>query len=208
MSWIPDIPGVMVLLQRIEADNAPMRNASKLFWLFYTGSMNPEEFRIRMAWWRDYHFEQLDRGAEGFLDSNIEAVMLRGFKNPEEAAQTTVDRLDSLADKTRASYQPDEPDDPVRLYVYAYLESTRLVRLLKVEGYSDRSREILSSALNAFNRLQNMVGKGPYLDVPWSLGEGAIFRCALVVRVWIVYRCIGVISSHHSIPYAKIRRRL
>lgn len=118
-----------------------------------------------MAWWKSYHAEQVPRGG-GFLDPEIEAIMLRGFEEPESAAQAVVDRLDILAETKKVPYRPDEIDDRIGLYVFTHIEASRLIRLLHVDGHSERTREVLSNALNAFNRYEKTIEGSS--DIPLS----------------------------------------
>jgi len=163
MSWIPDIPRTLVTLGHIESGKAPLRFSTKLFWSFCTDIMAPDDFYRRMAWWKDYDKRSVQKEG-GWLDKDIENVMLQGYENPDVAAQIVLDRLDALAESRRVPYHPDEPDDAAGLYVEAHLESTRLTRLLKSEGYSERSRETISNALKALSRFQASAGLEQHMD--------------------------------------------
>jgi len=165
MSWIPSVPRVLVLLESIEAGKNPLQDCSDLFWLFCIHSMPPEEFRSRMASFEAYHARQVQSGG-GFTDPGIEAVMLQGFKNPEKAAQVVLDRLDAVSKMKQVPYQPDEADDPTALYVVTHIEATRLVRLLRVEGYSDEARSTLQRALQALARCEMALGVGEDKPAP------------------------------------------
>jgi len=50
-----------------------------------------------MAWWKDYD-ERDTREGKGWLDKGIQDVMIRGHRDPDEAAQIVLDRLDALAE--------------------------------------------------------------------------------------------------------------
>ncbi len=183
MSWIPDIPRTLVAMGCIESSRAPMRYSTKLFWSFCTEMMPPDEFYRRMAWWKDY--DQRDtREDKGWLDKDIQDVMNRGYGDPDEAAQVVLDRLDALTEAKRVPYLPDEPDDAIGLYVEAHLEATRLVRLLRAEGYSERSRETLGSALRALTRFQACVGLEQHMDSDRSVEYGC---CMDLLRSFLCF---------------------
>jgi len=124
-----------------------------------------------MAWWKDYD-ERDTREGKGWLDKGIQDVMIRGHRDPDEAAQIVLDRLDALAEAKRVPYLPDEPDDTAGLYVEAHLEATRLIRLLKAEGYSERSRETLSNVLKALSRFEASAGLEQYVNPDRSVEYG------------------------------------
>ena len=165
MSWLPPINKVLILIKHIEADEDPLLHSSELFWLFYTQSVTQEEYITRIAWFKDYHAKQKQIGG-GFTDPDVEALMLQAFDNPEKAANIIVDRLDVLSEMKRVPYIPDQKDDPVRLYLYIHIEASRLARLLKLEGYSEKTREVLDNAINAFNRCNNATGTCS--NAPWA----------------------------------------
>ncbi len=98
-------------------------------------------------------------GGWGPHDEGGESEEHKSLK-PDEAARIVLDQLDALAEAKRVPYLPDEPDDTAGLYVEAHLEATRLVRLLRAESYSERSRETLSNALKALSRFQASAGLG------------------------------------------------
>ncbi|MFC1897168.1 hypothetical protein ACFLX8_01160, partial [Chloroflexota bacterium] len=153
MSWLPDTPHLIRLLRSIEKGEAPLQDATELFWLFCMKSLSPDEFRDRVLFWIDKHLEDSPKGG-GFIDPDVKEIILQG---PERATEIVINRLDALCEMKRAPYQPDENDDPVALYVSTLLESSRLIRLLKTEGYSEKTREILAHALNTLARFNKQV---------------------------------------------------
>ena len=70
MSWLPDPPVVLVLLQRIEAEENLLQDSSELFWRFCLDSMNPEEFKERTQFWIDRHLEDSPKGGR-FTDPEV-----------------------------------------------------------------------------------------------------------------------------------------
>jgi hypothetical protein len=111
-------------------------------------SLSPDEFRDRVLYWIDKHLEDSPKGG-GFIDLEVKEII---FQGPEKVTEIIIDRLDALCKIKQVPYLPDEVDDPVALYISTLLESSRLIRLLKTEGYSDKTREILSHALNTLAR--------------------------------------------------------
>lgn len=148
MSWLPDAPHLIRLLRRIEKGEDPLQDATELFWLFCMKSLPPDEFRDRVLFWIDKHLEDSPKGG-GFIDPDVKEIILQG---PERVIEIIVDRLDALCEIKRVPYIPDEIGDPESLYVSTLLESSRLIRLLKTQGYSEKTREILAHALNALAR--------------------------------------------------------
>lgn len=51
MSWIPDPPIILVLLQNIEKEENLLQDSSELFWRFYLQCMSPDEFKERTEFW-------------------------------------------------------------------------------------------------------------------------------------------------------------
>ena len=72
MSWIPDLPGAMAVLKRIEEAEDTLLDSTELFWLFCTNSMSPHEYEARMAWWKGYH---LQKNPKVFLLPEADALM-------------------------------------------------------------------------------------------------------------------------------------
>lgn len=152
MSWLPSAPRLIVLLRSIEKGENPLQDAAELFWLFHMHSLPPEEFRARVSYWIDKHLEDSRKGG-GFTDPDVRDVILQG---PARVAETLVEKLDTLCEKKRVPYVPDETDDPVSLYLSTMLESSRLIRLLRIEGYSERTREVLAEAIHALTRFSKL----------------------------------------------------
>ncbi|MBI4328317.1 MAG: hypothetical protein HY685_00445 [Chloroflexi bacterium] len=150
MSWIPDPLRTLTLLKRIEAREDPVSDSAELFWLFCTQSLAPEQFTERIN-----VIKNVVHGSpgSGFVDPDTQAAMLRGFEDPSSIATYVADRLESASRTNWPPYQPDQQEDPVRLYVFAHLEAARLWRLLKVEGHSDNTRDALERVRNAVGRL-------------------------------------------------------
>ena len=148
MSWLPSPTRLIVLFKSIEKEENPLQDATELFWLFCMHSLSPDEFRDRVLFWIDKHLEDSPKGG-GFIDPDTRDIILQG---PEHVSKIILDRLDALCEMKRVPYIPDEIDDPESLYVSTLLESSRLIRLLKTEGYSERTREVLAHALNALVR--------------------------------------------------------
>lgn len=148
MSWLPDAPHLILLLRRIEKGEGPLQDATELFWLFCMKSLSPDEFRDHVLFWIQKHLEDSPKGG-GLIDPDVKEIILQG---PERVIEIVVGRLNTLCEMKRVPYQPDENDDPVALYISTLLESSRLIRLLKTDGYSDKTREILSHALNTLAR--------------------------------------------------------
>jgi len=154
MSWIPDPPVVLVLLQRIEKEESLLQDTCELFWRFYLQSMEPGEFKKRTEYWINRQLEDAPKGG-GFMDPEIRDCILAG---PEKLAQIIADKLDELSEKKFVPYIPDEYEDPIALHVHLYVESSRLARFLKLEQYSERSRESLTRTINVFNRCNKASG--------------------------------------------------
>ncbi|MFC1958243.1 hypothetical protein ACFLVQ_01585, partial [Chloroflexota bacterium] len=70
MSWIPDPPVILVLLERIEQGGNLLQDTSELFWRFYLQSMSPDEFKERTEFWINRHLEDSPKGG-GFMSSEI-----------------------------------------------------------------------------------------------------------------------------------------
>jgi hypothetical protein len=180
MSWIPNIPTVIMLFKRIEEKNAPMRFSTKLFWLFCTESLDPEQSIKKITETKEHIRNKLTE----FIDPDVDAVMRIAFENQAQALQIVLDRLEYLIQKRYPPYEPDVADNPIDLYVYLNLLSTRLVRLLKTERFSERSRETLHSALNILGRLYNVLNQDKLLEKPWILGYG---RCLELLRSFLYF---------------------
>ena len=129
MSWIPDPPVILVLLQKIEKGGNLLQDSSELFWRFYLRSMDPDEFKERTEFWINRQLEDSLKGG-GFQDSEIRDYILSG---PEKLSQVIIDKLDELSEKYFVSYHPDEKEGPVVLHVHLCIEACRLARFLKLE---------------------------------------------------------------------------
>ena len=57
MSWIPDPPVILVLLQRIEKEENLLQDSSELFWRFYLQNMGPDQFKERAEFWINRQLE-------------------------------------------------------------------------------------------------------------------------------------------------------
>jgi len=77
MSWIPNIPTVIMLFKRIEEKNAPMRFSTKLFWLFCTESLDPEQSIKKITETKEHIRNKLTE----FIDPDVDAVMRIAFEN-------------------------------------------------------------------------------------------------------------------------------
>lgn len=161
MSWIPDPPVILVLLQRIEKEENLLQDSSELFWRFYLQSIDPDQFKERTEFWINRQLEDSPKGG-GFQDPKIRDYILSGS---EKLSQVIIDKLDELSERKYVSYPPDEKEDPVALSVYLYIEASRLARFLKSEQYSERTRECLANTINVFNRCHK--SKGNYSNDPW-----------------------------------------
>lgn len=162
MSWIPDPPVILVLLQNIEKGGNLLQDSSELFWRFYLQSLDPDQFKERTEFWINRQLEDSPKGG-GFQDPKIRDYILSG---PEKLSQVIIDKLDELSEKYFVSYHPDEKEDPVVLHVHLCIETCRLSRFLKLEQYSERSRESLTNTINVFNRCNKASGNFP--DKPWD----------------------------------------
>ncbi len=161
MAWIPRVTATYVTLGKLESSEDPIKDSTELFWHFCNGSLSPEEFVENIKGWKERAPD-----AEGFFDPDQKAFMLRAYENPTEAAQIIVDRLDLLIEKKRVPYIPDEPDSALALYTYLHLEAARLYRLIKVQAYSETTRETLDKAMKAFSRCSKAIGDTS--RAPWS----------------------------------------
>jgi hypothetical protein len=172
MNWLPDAPRTIVLLQRIEKGENLLQDVTELFWLFYKVSLSPDEFKDRILYWINKHRQDSPKGG-GFIDPEIKEIV---FKGPEKAAEIIINRFDTLCDTKRAVYIPDQDENPESLYVSTLLEATRLIRLLKTEGYSEKTREVLAQAINTFTRLTSIENRdsNPTLPKEFSLFTKAI----------------------------------
>jgi hypothetical protein len=157
MSWLPSAPRTIILLQRIEKGENPLQDVTELFWLFYNNSLSPDEFQDRILYLINKHRQDSPKGG-GFIDPEIKEIV---FKGPEKAAEIIINRFDTLCDTKRAVYVPDQDENPESLYVSTLLEATRLIRLLKTEGYSEKTREVLTQAINTFTRLTSIESRDP-----------------------------------------------
>jgi hypothetical protein len=162
MSWIPDPPVILVLLQKIEEGENLLQDSCELFWRFCLQSMDPDQFKERTEFWINRQLEDSPKGG-GFQDPKIRNYILSG---PEKLSQVIINKLDELSKRKFVPYVPDESEDPIALHVYLYIESSRLARFLKLEQYSERSRESLINAINVFNRCNKASGIFP--DKPWA----------------------------------------
>ena len=172
MSWLPDAPHLIRLLIRIEKEEDIQQDATELFWLFCTKSLSPDEFKDRVLFWIDKHLEDSPKGG-GFIDPDVKEIILQGS---ERVTEIIADRLDTLCKTKRVPYLPDENDDPVALYISILLESSRLIRLLKTDGYSDMTREVLAYALNAFARFSRpkISDQNPHWNKGYSIFAKAL----------------------------------
>ncbi|MFC2066842.1 hypothetical protein ACFLUO_07335 [Chloroflexota bacterium] len=161
MMWIPPITSTYVTLGRLASDENPLKDSTELFWHFCNGSLSPEEFIENINGWKERAPD-----ADGFFDPKQKAFMLRAYENPTEAAQIIVDRIDLLIEKKRVQYTPDKPGPPIELYVYLHLETTSLYRLLNVQAYSEKTREVLDDAINTYIRCSRSIDL--YSNTPWS----------------------------------------
>ncbi len=161
MSWIPDPPVILVLLQQIEKGGNLLQDSSELFCRFCIQSMDPEEFKERTDFWINKHLEDSPKGG-GFSDPEIRDCILQGH---EKVSQIIIDKLDKLSAKTYVPYRPDEKDDAIALYIFTHIEASRLAHYLKSEQYSERTREVLSNGISAFNRCKTI---NSFLNAPWS----------------------------------------
>ncbi len=144
-----------------------------------------------MSWWKDLD-ERDTREGKGWVDKDIRDVMIRGYADPDEAAQIVLDRLDALAQAKRIPYLPDEPDDAAGLYVVAHLEAARLVRLLRAESYSERGRETLTNALKAMTRFEASAGLEQNVDPDRATEYG---------------HCMGLLRSFLHFTHFRIQRQ-
>jgi len=144
----------------LESDENPLKDSTELFWLFYSGILSPESFVDNINGWKERAPD-----AKGFFIPEQKAFMLKAYENPDEAAQILVDKLDLLTEGKRVPYIPDEPDHLIELYIHLHLEATRLFRLLKVQAYSEKTREVLDNAFNSFRRAKEILAS----DLPQSL---------------------------------------
>ena len=183
MSWLPDPPVVLVLLQKIEAKENLLHDSSELFWYFYMNSMDPEKFKERTEFWINKQLEDSPKGG-GFIDPEIRANILQG---PEKLTKIIIDKLDKLSEEKFVPYHPDEKDDPIALYIYIHIEASRLTQFLKSEQYSERTREVLSNTISAFNRCDKT--KGRYPNAPWpceySVSLEAIGSFIYITQFWL-----------------------
>lgn len=157
MSWIPSLPRTLVLLRKLKAGEDDLKNSSELFWLFSNASLPPEEFYEDLISWSRRNAKDKPKGG-GFIDLEIEALINQGLAKPEKVVQEIVDSLDDLSKIRRVLYRSGQADDPAPLYIFTHIESTRLIRLLNVEGYSGESRTTLQYALNAYTRCEMALG--------------------------------------------------
>ncbi|MBI2852125.1 MAG: hypothetical protein HYX84_03355 [Chloroflexi bacterium] len=172
MSWLPSPTRLIVLLKSIEKEENPLQDATELFWLFWMNSLSPEDFQDRVLFWINKHLEDSPKGG-GFIDADVRDVILQG---PERVAEIILARLNALCEMRRVPYIPDKISDPKSLYVSTLLESSRLIRLLRTERYSETTREVLDMALNALVRLgrAKIIGQDPQWPKEYSIFASAI----------------------------------
>lgn len=166
MTWIPDLPSFYSSLKRIENGEDLQKESVDLFWLFCNHIMSPKEFSDRMMWFRDHHTSKVTPGV-GFRPAELEEIMIGGFEDSEGAANRVLEKFDAIINSKSVEYIPDSVDPILPLYVYSHLESARLFRLLKVQEYSDATRESLGKALNSLTRCYRSL-EG-YTEEPWPL---------------------------------------
>lgn len=160
MSWLPPITHTYGKFRQLESDENPLKDSTELFWLFYSGTLSPENFVENINGWKERAPD-----AAGFFIPEQKAFMLKAYENPDEATQILVDKLDLLIEKKRVPYIPDEPDPLIALYIHLHLEATRLFRLLKAQAYSEKTRESLDNAFASFRRAKEILAS----DLPQSL---------------------------------------
>jgi hypothetical protein len=180
LGWLPDAPALLVLLERVENGENPFRDVTELFWLFCTNSLSPDEFRDRVLYWINKHLKDEPKGG-GFIDRNVKGII---FEGPEKVAQILLNRLDAVSEKNRVPYRPGEADDPIRLYIYTHIEASRLTYFKNSEGYSERTREVLSNALNAFSRCNMAIDdhSNTPLPVEYSISFEAVGSYLYITR--------------------------
>jgi len=182
VSWLPDPPIALVLFQKIKAQENLLHDSSELFWYFYLNSMSPEKFKERTEFWIDKQLEDAHKGG-GFIDPEIRDNILQGH---EKLSQIIIDKLDKLSEEKFVPYHPDEKDDPIALYIYIHIEASRLTQFLKSEQYPERTREVLSNVVNAFNRCNKVID---YLNTPWSQEYSvsliAVGSFLLITQFWL-----------------------
>ncbi|MBN1602194.1 MAG: hypothetical protein JW915_11335 [Chitinispirillaceae bacterium] len=151
MDWIPDIPGFFTILQRIQNEEDLLKDSVDIFWSFCISLMNHEQYIERMDFWRKLD-EKNETEERGFTDSELESIMYEGFKNPDSAAISLLEKFDMLIENHIVDYIPDSKDAPTPLFVYIHLEAARLNRLIKVQGYSETTRDSITKTQNALER--------------------------------------------------------
>jgi len=167
MTWIPDIPPLFSAIKRIEDEEDLLKDSTEMFWLFCNGIMNPDQFVERMDFWRKMVEKDKPEGG-GFNISELESIMDEGFKNPDSAVNIILEKFDSLIEAKSVQYIPDSNEPPIPLFVNLHLEAARLIRVIKVQGYSDITRESVAKALSVINRCYIALRNHPELLWPWE----------------------------------------
>lgn len=129
MAWIPDPSRALVIIKRLETGKCLLENAIELFSAFFTETHSPEQFPKRM--------EVIRANKTGhYVDPEIASAMELAMSCPDAGVQLVIKRLDGLADMFNVAYQPDEPEDAVKLLAAIHYQATLLVRAMRLSSNS------------------------------------------------------------------------
>ena len=162
MGWFPFLPGLLVTIKHLEAEENPVQNAFDLFWTFCDASLSPDEFKKRLDQVRE---ELTERGSPLYIDPEIDVIMGKALADNEKVVREVIARLDVLCEAKRLTISEGDTGDVQALYVSAHLESARLIRLLNWHGVSDESKSALKVAAETQSRCEKALGD--YQNAPW-----------------------------------------
>jgi hypothetical protein len=163
MAWIPDLPGLLGIIKRIEAGEDLIHNSFDLFWTFCNTSLSPDEFTKRLSQLRE---GLLGRNPAGhYTDPEIDDLIHRALEDPSTVVKAVIDRLDTLCKSKRIPYCQDQPEDIQSLYASVHMDSARLVRLLNLHNTSIETKTVLNTAFDTQFRCEKALGN--YSNAPW-----------------------------------------
>jgi hypothetical protein len=156
MVWMPDALQTHLSLKRLEQANDDLVYSPLFFFLFSENCLSPERFKERLEKHLRHCQEARERGTLGFLDPDIEPLIMQGADNSEKVAQMLAARLDRLAEKKKALCIQYNNLDTSSLFVFVHIEAARLARIIN-EDNIDGIKEILSSAAESFLICENLI---------------------------------------------------
>jgi hypothetical protein len=165
MDLIPNIPETLIHIKHLEEDSDDLVNSARVFWLFVDGVLSPEEFRLHIFQENERIVKDKPRGA-GYIDPEIESLFEQAADNPEQVAQILVNRLDAVTRKKQIQLSSSNKTSLAALFFFTHIESARLARWLKAEGYSDDFRILHQKVIESYLQCDLILRAGHPKDWP------------------------------------------